>query len=232
MLYKRILLKLSGEYFRQSKTGGLDFAATKKIVQEIVQAFKLGAEIAVVVGAGNIFRGRNKPEWFDRVAADNIGIVATYPNAMALVETINHFGVSAHLMSALALGGISREIDAFRARKLLEKNNIIVFAGGTGNAYVTTDTAAVLRALEIQADALLKGTTVDGVYSADPNKDTDAKKYSRLTYSQVLKSSLGVMDMTAFALARDNNLPIVIFKWEKGSLCRLLKGEKMGTVVK
>lgn len=232
MPYKRILLKLSGEYFRQSKTGGLDFEATRKIAQEIVKAFKLGVQIAIVVGAGNIFRGRNKPEWFDRVAADNIGIVATYPNAMALVETIHHFGVSAHLMSAYSLGGISREIDAFRARKLLEKNNIIVFAGGTGNAYVTTDTAAVLRALEIQANALFKGTTVDGVYSADPKEDSTAKKYSRLSYNQVLKSSLRVMDMTAFALARDNNLPLVIFKWEKDSLFQVLKGEKIGTVVK
>jgi len=231
MNHKRILLKLSGSFFSGTQPTGLDFSAIEMVADEIKELHKKNIAIGVVTGAGNIFRGRERPENFDRAAADRIGYTATLMNALALTETLNARGIDTRIMSSFEVPGIARHVDIFKARKLLNDKKIVIFAGGTGNPYFTTDTAAVLRALEIKADVMLKGTDVDGVYSADPAKDPSAQKYDTLTYTEALDKHLKVMDQTAFALAQENNLEIIVFKFEKGSLARILENPKQGTQI-
>lgn len=231
MPYKRILLKLSGNFFGAANGSGLDSAAVDSIAQEITSAHQRGIQVAIVNGAGNIFRGRTKPENFDSVSADRIGLIATLPNALALVETLNNKGIDTRLMCAFEIEGFARRFEAFRARALLEQGKILLLAGGTGNPFFTTDTAAVLRALEIRADILLKATDVDGVYSADPDENPDAKKFTALTYQEAIDKRLHVMDQTAFTLAAEHKLPIVVFKFEPESIAKILNGTAMGTLI-
>lgn len=232
MKYKRILLKISGSFFSDQKGHGLDFDAIDNIAQEIISLHKQGIQIAIVNGAGNIFRGRNRPQTFDQTAADQIGYISTLPNSMALAEILNSKGIDTRLMCSFEIPGIARHFDAFKARKLLLQNKILIFGGGTGHPFFSTDTAAVLRALGIKADLLLKATDVDGVYSADPQVDANAVKYDKLTYQEALDKKLQVMDQTAFALARDNGLKILVFKFGIGSLLEILNNPAKGTIIK
>ena len=231
MFYNRILLKLSGGLFSGEDGSGLNFSAIAKIADEIIAAKNSGIEITVVNGAGNIFRGRNRPPTFDRIAADQIGFMAGIPNSLALLEILNGNGVDTRLMSAFEIPGIARKFDPFKARKLLQEGKIIICAGGTGEAFFTHDTAAVLRALEIKADALFKATDVDGVYSEDPEVNPTAKRYDTLSYDEAIAKNLRILDQTAFTLAGENALPIVVFKWAPGSLSRVLKNPSLGTII-
>lgn len=231
MLYKRVLLKISGRFFSGQSGQGLDFDAIDSLAREIVDLHQQAVQIAIVNGAGNIFRGRSRPEKFDQTAADQIGYIATLPNSMALTEVLNSYGIDTRLMCSFEIPGIARHFDVFKARKLLSQNKILIFAGGTGHPFFSTDTAAVLRALEIKADILLKATDVDGVYSADPQVDASAVKYDKLTYQEALDKKLQIMDQTAFALARDNGLKMLIFKFKPGSLLEILKKPEKGTLI-
>lgn len=231
MPYKRILLKLSGNFFGGANGSGLDSPAVETIAKEVISAHQKGIQIAIVNGAGNIFRGRTKPENFDSVSADRIGLIATLPNALALVEALNNKGVDTRLMCAFEIEGFARRFEAFRARALLEQGKILVLAGGTGNPFFTTDSAAVLRALEIKADILLKATDVQGVYSADPDESPDAVKYTTLTYKQAVDKRLQVMDQTAFTLAAEHKLPIIVFKFGPGSIANILNDTSSGTLI-
>ncbi|MEK9165590.1 MAG: UMP kinase [Patescibacteria group bacterium] len=231
MLYKRILLKISGSFFSGQNDQGIDCHAVDEIAREVISLHQQTVEIAIVNGAGNIFRGRNRPANFDQVAADKIGYVSTLPNAMALAESLNRQGTDARLMCSFEIPSIARHFDVFKARQLLSQKKILVLAGGTGHPFFSTDTAAVLRALEIKADILLKATDVDGVYSADPRVDDKAVKYDNLTYQEALNRHLDIMDQPAFALARDNELKILVFKFEPGALLKILKNPNKGTLI-
>jgi len=231
MPYKRILLKLSGNLFGPTNGSGLHIPAVETIANEVISAHQKGFQIAIVNGAGNIFRGRSRPEEFDPAAADRIGLIATVPNSMALVEILNSKGIDTRLLSAFEIEGFARHFEPFRARKLLNQGKVIVLTGGTGNPFFTTDTASVVRALEIKADVLLKATDVDGVYSADPNTDPSAMKYASLSYDQAIEKRLHIMDQTAFTLASENKLPIVVFKFKKGSIAKILNDTTMGTLI-
>ncbi len=231
MNYKRIVLKLSGELFSGGKVGGLDFDAISGIADEIINARKSGAEIAIVNGAGNIFRGRNTPADFDRVAADEIGFISGIPNSLALLELLNGKGVDTRIMCAFEIPGIARHFDPFKARRLLYEGKIMIFTGGTHEAFYTHDTAAVLRALEVKADALDRATDVDGVYVGDPKTNPDAIRYDALSYDEAIAKQLHILDQTAFTLARENSLPIIVFKWEHGSFARVLKDRALGTII-
>lgn len=231
MPYKRILLKLSGNFFSGSEKSGLDFLAITAVADEIIAAYKSGTEIAIVNGAGNIFRGRGRPKAFDRVAADRIGFMSGIPNSLALLEILNNKGVDTRIMCAFEIPGIARHFDPFKARKLLQEGKIVIFTGGTGEPFCTHDTAAVVRALEIKADVLLKATDVDGIYSEDPRKNPNAKKYDTISYSEAQKKHLEIMDQTAFALASENQLPLLVFKFEPGSIADILSHPKKGTMV-
>lgn len=230
-MFKRVLLKISGNFFADPNGQGLNFDAIKLIVAEISALRQIGVAVGIVNGAGNIFRGRARPADFDRVAADKIGMVATLPNAIALTEMLNANGIDTHLMCSVTIPGLACHFDAFKARRLLSEGKIVIIAGGTGHPYFTTDTTAVLRALEIKAEVLLKATDVDGVYSADPQTDASAVKYARLTYAEALDKQLAVMDQTAFALARENQLPILVFKFEPGALVKVISEPTLGTVI-
>jgi len=231
MNYKKILLKLSGDFFGQAGTQGLDFNAVDKIAQEIIALQKQNIQIGIVNGAGNIFRGRNRPKNFDESAAHQIGYMATLPNSMALAEVLNNYQINTHLMCSFTIPGIARQFDLFKARKLLNKNEIVIFTGGTGHPFFSTDTAAVLRALEIKADILLKATNIDGVYTADPKKNPQAKKIDQLTYQKAIEKNLRVMDQTALAMARDNKLKTLVFKFQPSSLVDIIKNPQKGTVI-
>jgi uridylate kinase len=231
MPYKRILLKLSGNLFGSTNESALHLPAVEAIANEIILAHQKGFQIAIVNGAGNIFRGRTRPEQFDPVAADRVGLIATIPNSMALVEMLNSKGVDSRLFSAFAIEGFARHFEPFRARKLLQSGKVVVLTGGTGNTFFTTDTASVVRALEIQADVLLKATDVDGVYSADPHTDPSATKYASLSYQEAIEKKLHIMDQTAFTLAYEHKLPIIVFKFESGSMTKILNDTAMGTLI-
>jgi uridylate kinase len=231
MNYKHILLKISGNFFSGKGSHGLDFGAIDEVAKEIISLHQKGLQIAIVNGAGNIFRGRNRPENFDETAAHRIGYISTLPNSMALTEILNNRGVDTRLMCSFDLPGIASHFNVFRARKLLGQNKILILSGGTGHPFFSTDTAAVLRALEVKADILLKATDVRGVYSADPQTDASAVKYDKLTYKQALDKNLQVMDQTAFALARDNDLKILVFKFEQGALIDILENPSKGTLI-
>jgi uridylate kinase len=233
MKYKRILLKLSGESLMGDKNFGIDPERLAIYAQEIKDAAAAGIEVAVVIGGGHIFRGIQAAEGgMDRVQGDYMGMLATVINSMALQSALEGMGVQTRLQSAIKMEQICEPFIRRRAVRHLEKGRVVIFGAGTGNPYFTTDTAATLRAIEIEADVILKGTRVDGIYTADPEKVPDAVKYETITFTEVYEKGLNVMDMTAFTLCNDNKLPIIVFDMNKaGNLKRLLAGEKIGTLV-
>ncbi|MBI2068304.1 MAG: UMP kinase [Deltaproteobacteria bacterium] len=229
--YRRILLKLSGEAMAGPNGYGIDPAKVRGLVRELTDIHRLKSQIAIVMGGGNIFRGKNAP-WMDRATADYSGMLATVINAMALQDALEKEGVFTRVLSAIEMQQLAEPYIRRRAMRHMEKGRIVIFAGGTGNPYFSTDTAAALRAMEIHADVILKGTKVDGVYSDDPVRNKNAKFYPKLRYLDVLKKKLGVMDSTAISLCMDNHLPIVVFNlFQKGNLRRVVQGEKIGTLV-
>lgn len=233
MKYKRILLKLSGESLMGEKSFGIDPERLAIYAQEIKDAAAAGIEVAIVIGGGNIFRGIQAAEGgMDRVQGDYMGMLATVINSMALQSALEGMGVQTRLQSAIKMEQICEPFIRRRAVRHLEKGRVVIFGAGTGNPYFTTDTAATLRAIEIEADVILKGTRVDGIYTADPEKVPDAVKYDTITFTEVYEKGLNVMDMTAFTLCNDNKLPIIVFDMNKaGNLKRLLAGEEIGTLV-
>lgn len=233
MEYKRILLKLSGESLGGEAGKGLDVPSLNSYAEEIVEAVKAGHQVAIVNGGGNIFRGLSGVgEGFDRVTGDRMGMLATVINSLALRSAIRSMGVNAEVFTAINMEPVARYYTRDNAVKVLEEGGVALIAGGTGNPFFTTDSGAALRALELGCDALLKGTRVDGVYTADPEKDPTATRYEELTFTKALADHLKVMDATAFALCEQGPVPIVVFDVEqKGNLKRLLEGENIGTVV-
>lgn len=232
-IYKRILLKLSGEALMGNYEYGIDPAVINSIATDVKELNQAGVEVAMVIGGGNIFRGVNlASEGMDRVTADHMGMLATVINALALQDAMQRQELKVRVMSALPIHTVCEDYIRLRAIRHLEKNRIVVFAAGTGNPFFTTDTAASLRGIEIGADVVVKGTKVDGVYSADPVKDKSAKRYEKLSYDQVIEQKLAVMDTTAIVLCRDNHIPIRVFNMTKqGALMRLVMGEDEGTLV-
>jgi uridylate kinase len=232
--YQRILLKLSGEALMGNKGYGIDAATVDFMATEIKDVASMGIQISIVIGGGNIFRGvQGSLEGMERASADYMGMLATVINALALQNALEKYSVPTRVQSAIEMRELAEPYIRRRAVRHLEKGRIVIFAAGTGNPYFTTDTAAALRAMEIGADVILKGTKVDGVYSSDPVKDPKARKYSELTYMEVLKKGLGVMDSTAVTLCMDNNLPIVVFNLRgKGNIRKVVEGKKVGTLVR
>jgi uridylate kinase len=233
MKFKRILLKLSGESLMGEKQFGIDPIRLSQFAQEIKDASLTGVQIAIVIGGGNIFRGIQAAEGgMDRVQGDYMGMLATVINSMALQSALESIDIRTRLQSAIKMEQICEPFIRRRAVRHLEKGRVVIFGAGTGNPYFTTDTAATLRAIEVEADVILKGTRVDGIYSADPEKDPNAVKYDTVSFSEVYEKGLNVMDMTAFTLCKDNKLPIIVFDMNSpGNLMRLLQGEKIGTLV-
>jgi len=232
--YQRVLLKLSGEALLGGGQWGIDHGVLDGICRQVIAGKKLGVEIALVIGGGNIMRGsiEARREGVDRSTADYMGMLATVVNALALQSALERLGAFTRVMSAIEMHQIAEPYIRRRAVRHLEKGRTVIFAAGTGNPYFTTDTAAALRAMEIGADVLIKATKVDGVFTADPVKDPKARRFNQLTYLEVLKRRLAVMDTTAISLCMDNSLPIVVFNLNKpGNLLRLLKGERVGTLV-
>lgn len=234
MKYKRILLKLSGESLMGTQSYGIDPLMLDQFAGEVKSIRDLGIEIAVVIGGGNIFRGVSAAaKGMDRVQGDYMGMLATVINSMALQDALERKGAYTRLMTAIKMEQIAEPFIRRRAVRHLEKGRIVIFGAGTGNPYFTTDTAAVLRAIEIEADAIFKGTRVDGIYDSDPEKNSDAVKFPTISYIDVIQKNLRVMDLTAITLCQDNKLPIVVFNMnEPGNLARVLKGEPIGSVVK
>ncbi|MRX48564.1 UMP kinase [Pedobacter puniceum] len=234
MKYKRILLKLSGESLMGDQQYGIDNARVLQYAKEIKAVKEEGVEVAIVIGGGNIFRGLSaEKSGMDRAQADYMGMLATVINSMALQNALETVGVYTRLQSAIKMEQICEPYVRRRAMRHLEKGRVVIFGAGTGNPYFTTDSAAALRAIEIKADVVLKGTRVDGIYTADPEKDTTATKFDHLSFTEVYDRDLNVMDMTAFTLCDENNLPIIVFDMNKpGNLMKLIKGETIGTLVK
>lgn len=232
-VYQRILLKLSGESLLGKLSYGIDIKTTLSIAQEIKEVHGLGVQIAIMIGGGNIFRGiRGTAEGLDRVSADQMGLLATIINGIALQDALEKQGVFTRHVSALEIKAMAEPFIRRRAIRHLEKGRIVIFSAGLGSPYFTTDTAAALRALEIKAEVILKATKVEGVYSADPLKDKAAKKFDSIRYMDVLKKGLQVMDATAISLCKDNDLPIIIFNLRKhGNIKRAVLGEDIGTKV-
>ncbi len=232
-MYKRVLLKISGEALAAGRGFGVDAVFIQVIAQEIADVAKLGCEIGVVVGGGNFFRGvAEQAVGMDRVAADHMGMLSTVINAIALQDAIEKTGLHCRVMSAIEMHEVAEPYIRRRAIRHLEKGRIVIFAAGTGNPYFSTDTAASLRAMEIGAEVLLKATSVDGIYTADPKKVTDATKFDTITYMDILRLGLRVMDTTAVSLCKDNNLPLIVFSMrEQGNIKRVVEGEKLGSLV-
>ena len=233
MKYKRILLKLSGEALMGERQYGIDNDRLKEYAAEIKKVVSLGCEIAIVIGGGNIFRGlAGAAKGMDRVQGDYMGMLATVINGMALQGALEDAGIKTRLQSAIEMDKVAEPFIKRRAVRHLEKGRVVIFGAGTGNPYFTTDTAATLRAIEIDADVILKGTRVDGIYDSDPEKNADAVKYNSLTFDDVFEKNLKVMDMTAFTLSHENKLPIIVFDMNKdGNLLKLVQGEQIGTLV-
>ena len=231
--YRRILLKLSGEALLGNEDYGIDPAIIHRIAVEVGDVTKLGVQVAIVIGGGNIFRGAGLAKsGIDRVTGDHMGMLATVMNSLALQDALERIGVDARVMSAISVHDVCEDYIRRRAIRHLEKGRVVVCAGGTGNPFFTTDTAAALRSIEIDADLLLKATKVDGVYSADPVKQPDAVLYEKLGYDRVIESKLGVMDANAIVLCRDQQMPIRVFNvFDEGNLVRIVKGEAIGTLV-
>jgi uridylate kinase len=232
--YKRILLKLSGESLMGDKEFGIDHSRLSQYASEIKTIVDKGIEVAIVIGGGNIFRGvgNDADGVIDRVQGDYMGMLATVINSMALQSALEGIGLKTRLMSAIKMEQICEPYIKRRATRHLEKGRVVIFGAGTGNPYFTTDTAASLRAIEITADVILKGTRVDGIYTADPEKDKNAVKYDRVTFDEVFEKGLKIMDMTAFTLCNENKLPIIVFDMNNpGNLARVIDGQKVGTLV-
>lgn len=234
MKYKRILLKLSGESLMGDKSFGIDNNRLSQYAQQIKDIHDKGVEVAIVIGGGNIFRGVQAEEGgMDRTHGDYMGMLATMINAMALQAGLESVGVQTRLQSAIEMKEIAEPYIRRRAVRHLEKGRVVIFGAGTGNPFFTTDSAASLRAIEINADVILKGTRVDGIYSADPEKDASATKYDMISFDDVYGNGLKVMDMTAFTLCKENNLPIIVFDMDTpGNLLKVLSGDQVGTIVK
>ncbi len=233
MKYKRILLKLSGEALMGDKQFGIDNSRLSQYASDIKSIVELGVEVAIVIGGGNIFRGLQAAEGgMDRVQGDYMGMLATVINSMALQSALETHGVKTRLQSAIKMEAICEPFIRRRAVRHLEKGRVVIFGAGTGNPYFTTDTAASLRAIEVEADVILKGTRVDGIYTADPEKDKTATRYNKVTFTEVYEKNLQVMDMTAFTLCQENKLPIIVFDMNKpGNLKSLVEGVEVGTLV-
>jgi len=231
--YKRVLLKLSGEALLGEKTFGIDRAFTDYLAREIKAVYDLGVQVSAVVGGGNIFRGVSEnAQGMDRVSADHMGMLATVINGLALQDALERHGIMTRVLSAIEMREVAEPFIRRRAMRHMEKGRVVVFAGGTGNPYFSTDTAAALRAMEVKSEVILKGTKVDGIYDADPMKNPRAKMFDRLTYLEVLKRGLKVMDTTAISLCMDNGLPIVVYNLRrKGNLKRIVLGQSIGTKV-
>jgi uridylate kinase len=231
--YRRVLLKLSGEALAGAQGYGIDPETLTTIAREVKEVVDLGVQLALVIGGGNIFRGlAASSKGMDRASADYMGMLATVINSLAMQDALEKVGVLTRVQSAIAMSEVAEPYIRRRAMRHLEKGRVVIFGAGTGNPYFTTDTAASLRAMEIGADVILKGTKVDGVYTADPKKDPDAVKFEQLTYIDVLRKGLQVMDATATSLCMDNNLPIVVFDiTTPGNVKRLVLGDKIGTIV-
>jgi len=232
--YKRVLLKLSGEVLMGDTEYGIEPATIERIARELIEVHKSGVQLAVVIGGGNIFRGMTgSAGGMDRASADYMGMMATVMNAIALQDAIERSGAYVRVVSALHVREVAEPYIRRRAIRHLEKGRIVIFAAGTGNPYFTTDTAASLRAMEIDANVVLKGTKVDGVYSSDPKKDANAKRYDTVSFTDALTLKLGVMDSTALSLCRDNDMPIIVFDVNTpGNLLRAVQGEPVGTLVR
>jgi len=233
MKYKRVLLKLSGESLMGDQHYGIDHEKLKQYSDDIREAVEHGAELAIVIGGGNIFRGlQSKDGAIDRVQGDYMGMLATVINSLALQSSLEAIDIQTRLLTAIKMEQIAEPYIKRRAVRHLEKGRVVIFGAGTGNPYFTTDTAASLRAIEIDAEVILKGTRVDGVYSADPEKHSDAVKYDTVSFEEVYSKELNVMDMTAFTLCKENKLPIIVFDVNKpGNLTKVLQGEPIGTLV-
>ena len=233
MTYKRILLKLSGEALMGSRQYGIDPQRLSEYANEIKETVAQGIQVAIVIGGGNIFRGvAGASNGMDRVQGDHMGMLATVINGLALQSALENNGVATRLQSAIKINEVAEPFIRRRALRHLEKGRVVIFGGGTGNPYFTTDSAAVLRAIEIEADVILKGTRVDGIYSSDPEKDASASKYNDISFDDVLKKGLKVMDTTAFTLSQENELPIIVFDMnKKGNLKKIISGEPIGTTV-
>jgi len=231
--YKRILLKLSGEAFMGDKSFGFDNSVIASYAQDVKSITDLGVQVAIVIGGGNIYRGMNEAETgIERAHGDYMGMLATVINGMALQAGLEKIGVYTRLQSAIKMEQIAEPYIRRRAIRHLEKGRVVIFGAGTGNPYFTTDTAGSLRAIEINADVILKGTRVNGIYSADPEKDPNAQRYPKISYQECLSQNLRIMDMTAFTLCMENNLPIIVFDMNKsGNLYRVVTGETVGTLV-
>ncbi len=234
MQYKRILLKLSGEALMGDKQFGIDNARIGEYAQQIKEIVDIGVEVAIVIGGGNIFRGVQAEQGgMDRTHGDYMGMLATMINSMALQAALESTGVKTRLQSAIEMKAISEPFIRRKAVRHLEKGRVVIFGAGTGNPFFTTDSAASLRAIELDADVILKGTRVDGIYSADPEKDPTATKYNEISFDDVYAKGLNVMDMTAFTLCKENDLPIIVFDMNtSGNLLKIVNGEKVGTTVK
>jgi uridylate kinase len=231
--FKRILLKLSGESLMGSQSYGIDPAVLKQFAQEVQAVYSMGVQIGLVIGGGNIFRGVQAVEnGIDKVSGDHMGMLATLINAIGLQNALEAQGVPTRLQSAIQVAQIAEPFIRRRALRHLEKGRVVLFGAGTGNPYFTTDTAAALRAIEIEAECVIKGTRVDGIYDADPEKNPQAKRFTQLTYAEVIDRKLGVMDMTAITLCQENRLPILVFDMNTpGNLRRLIMGEDVATMV-
>ena len=228
--YNRVLIKLSGEALAGDKGFGLDYPTVVEICENIKRAYELGAEIAIVVGGGNFWRGRSSGD-MERTRADQIGMLATVMNALSVADALEKLGLEVRVQTALQMQQVAEPYIRNRATRHLEKGRIVIFSCGTGNPFFSTDTAAALRAAEINADIIFKATMVDGVYNKDPKKYPDAVKYDTLTFTQVLTDQLNVMDMTAATMCRDNHLPILVFDLKDGNIEKALSGEEIGTLV-
>ena len=233
MKYNRVLLKLSGESLMGAQSYGIDPAMLTQYAQDIKAVVDCGVQVAIVIGGGNIFRGLSgASKGMDRVQGDYMGMMATLINSMALQAELEKQGLKTELLGGLAIEPICKAMSRRRAVEAMQEGRVVLIGGGTGNPFFTTDTASTLRAVEIMADVILKGTRVDGVYTADPEKDPTATKYQTLSYSEALEKKLKIMDLTAFALAEDNNLPIYVFDMNRpGNLLRVVEGEAIGTLV-
>lgn len=234
MQYKRILLKLSGESLMGSKQFGIDPNIVLQYAEEIKRIVEAGVQVAIVIGGGNIFRGIQAADnGIDRVQGDYMGMLATVINSMALQSGLEKIGVYTRLMTAIEMKEVGEPYIKRRAVRHLEKGRVVIFGAGTGNPYFTTDTAAALRATEIESDVILKGTRVDGIYDCDPEKNTNAIKFKELSFAEALQRKLNVMDLTAFTLCQENSLPIIVFDMnQKGNLYKVVSGETIGTIVK
>jgi uridylate kinase len=231
--YKRILLKLSGESLLGNQDYGIDSHVLTRYAEEIRDVQQLGAEVGIVIGGGNIYRGiENSSDGIDKVTGDHMGMLATVINALALQSALEHRGVKTRCLTAINMEKIAEPFIRRRAIRHLEKGRVVIFAAGTGNPYFTTDTAAVLRAIEIEADVILKGTRVDGIYDSDPETNTEAIQFPEISYTDIIKRNLRVMDLTAITLSKENKLPLIVFNMNvSGNLKRIVLGERVGSKV-